>query len=145
MPSVLTSGPTPPWLRSLIIQYFGILVSGLAARSLCAKLFYKIWELKFKTSFQRRLCSAESAIRLAQGNALGPITTGTFALKGQNKNYTAVVVVPFQGGDSWNQLAGRCPGLWCFRAFSPRSAHSDRTRTGPTVIVQGGQFVAAGP
>jgi hypothetical protein len=27
-PSKLTSGPTPPLLRSLIIQYFGILLSG---------------------------------------------------------------------------------------------------------------------
>ena len=29
MPSVLTSGPTPPWLRLFIIQYFGILLKGL--------------------------------------------------------------------------------------------------------------------
>jgi hypothetical protein len=27
---VLTSGPTPPWLRLFIIQYFGILLKGLS-------------------------------------------------------------------------------------------------------------------
>src|SRR5206468_11721002 len=126
IPSVLTSGPTPPWLRSLIIQYFGIFVTSVSDTKSLHQTFYKIWDLKFKTSFQRRFCSAESAItRLAQSNALGPKTTGTFALKGQNKNYAAVVVVPLQGGDSWNQLPGRCPGLCVFGL----SARAQRTVT----------------
>ena len=118
------------------------LVKGLVTKAR-HQTFYKIWELKFKTSFQRRFCSAESAITtLAQGNALGPITTGTFALKGQNKNYATLVVVPFQGGESAPRAL---PWAMLFSGFSPRSAHNDRTRTGAAMIVQGGQFVAAGP